>query len=327
MKLIRYTVLIVSFFLSGTGCHTARSVSPNPAYRVFVWDANNLHSVKQKIRQGDAFFNRAFRQLKQEGEEALKTAPFSVMNKTEIPPSGDKHDYMSFAPYWWPNPDAEGGLPYIRKDGERNATTRDQQTDRGQLGGLCDAVEALALCYYFTDDPRYAKQAAILLRTWFLNENTRMNPNLNYAQGIPGLNTGRCFGVIETSHMVSLVDSVGILQHSSYWTEIDQNALQQWFRHYLKWLTTSPLALEESQTLNNHSTWYDVQTTVFALYVEDIALARKILEQSARKDIQAKIEPDGSQPEELSRTKSYGYSLMNLRGSFVLARLDRKSVV
>src|SRR5438034_4836905 len=43
------------------------------------------------------------------------------VQKDATPTSGDKHDYMSQAPYFWPNPDATHHLPYIRRDGERNA--------------------------------------------------------------------------------------------------------------------------------------------------------------------------------------------------------------
>ena len=189
---------------------------------------------------------------------------------------------------------------------------------------MCDAVETLALCYYFTDEPKYAERAALLLRTWFLDEDTQMNPNLNFGQAVPGQSTGRCYGIIETSHMISLVDCARIMTGSPHWTQKDDSGLQDWFRQYVQWLTTSELGLEESRARNNHSTWYDAQTAAFAIYVGDTVLAERILRQSANKHIDAKIEPDGSQPKELVRTKAFGYSTMNLRGTFVLARLGEQ---
>ena len=52
------------------------------------------------------------------GDLSLSDGPWSVMDKQHVPPSGDKHDYMSLGPYWWPDPDKPDGLPYIRRDGE-----------------------------------------------------------------------------------------------------------------------------------------------------------------------------------------------------------------
>jgi hypothetical protein len=39
---------------------------------------------------------------------------------------------MSLAPYWWPDPKSPNGLPYIRRDGERNPEIK-QITDHAQL--------------------------------------------------------------------------------------------------------------------------------------------------------------------------------------------------
>lgn len=289
--------------------------------RLFVWDINNLQQVKQKIHQKDPFFTAAFEVLREEAKQALTAGPFSVMNKTLVPPSGDKHDYMSLAPYFWPNPDTPDGLPYIRKDGQRNPQSLDSKRDRRQLGQFCDSVEVLSLCYFFTDDPVYAEQAAKLVRTWFLDEATKMNPNLNFGQAVLGSSDGRCYGIIETAGFIGIVDSIGLIQNSLFWTSADQQMLVQWFRDYLSWLTSHPLGIEESRTKNNHSTWYDAQAAAYALFVNNQSLAEQILANAFRKHIAAKIEPDGRQPQELTRTKSYGYSVMNLRGTFVLARL------
>ncbi|HOK96058.1 MAG TPA: alginate lyase family protein [Anaerohalosphaeraceae bacterium] len=303
-------------------CSASAADKPNwSSARLWVWDINCLQQIKQKIRQQDPFFTAAFEILQKEGKQALTAGPFSVMNKTLVPPSGDKHDYMSLAPYFWPNPDTPDGLPYIRKDGQRNPQSLDSKRDRRQLGQLCDAVEVLSLCYYYTDDPMYAERAAMLVRTWFLDEATKMNPNLNFGQAVLGSSDGRCYGIIETAGFIGIVDSVGLIQNSPFWTAADQQKLVQWFTDYLTWLTSHPLGLEESQTKNNHSTWYDAQAAAFALFVGNRPLAQQILALASQKHIAAKIEPDGRQPHELTRTKSYGYSVMNLRGTFVLARL------
>src|SRR5207302_773663 len=83
--------------------------------------------------------------------------------KRRVPPSGDKHDYVSMGPYWWPNPAKRGGLPYVRRDGERNPEMRDDY-DAPRLAATTGAVTTLGLAYYFTDDEKYARRAALLLR-------------------------------------------------------------------------------------------------------------------------------------------------------------------
>lgn len=123
-------------------------------------------------------------------EKHLESGPFSVVNKKQLPPSGDIHDYTSMGPYWWPDPDKEDGLPYIRRDGEINPEYYDYK-DKEDLGKLMVSLSALAEGYYFIGNEAFASHAVWLIRTWFLNSDTKMNPNLEYAQRIPGRTEGR----------------------------------------------------------------------------------------------------------------------------------------
>ena len=69
---------------------------------------------------------------------------------------------MSLGPYWWPDPNKPDGLPYIRRDGERNPEISSDY-DAPRFGALTGAVTTLALAYYFSDDEKYAARAALLL--------------------------------------------------------------------------------------------------------------------------------------------------------------------
>jgi hypothetical protein len=283
-------------------------------------DAKSLPVMRQRLRAGDTNLAPALARLKQDAQEDLAAGPISVVNKRVIPPSGDKHDYMSQAPYFWPNPDTTNGLPYIRRDGERNPEIN-QITDHRAVDQLTEKTETLALAWYFTGDEACAAKGAELLRVFFFDPATRMNPNLRFAQAIPGVNTGRGIGIIESRGFTRVVDAAGLLAGAKSWTGADQSQLQNWFTQYLTWMRQSENGRAEAAAKNNHGTYYDIQAASFAFFVGQTNLAAEILAAAREKRIAVQIEPDGRQPLELVRTRSWSYSQGNLEGLMQLARL------
>lgn len=290
--------------------------------RVYVLRAEELGQARKQLRNGDSRLKPALEKLLHEADEALEAGPFSVMDKSRTPPSGDKHDYMSMGPYWWPDSTKPDGLPYIRRDGERNPESG-QGYDRPRLGALVGAVERLALAYFFTDEEPYAEHATRLLRAWFLDPRTRMNPHLEFGQAIPGRVDGRGIGIIETRSFAGVVDAIGLIEQSRSWTGPDQQGMRAWMAAYLDWLLNSEHGKDEQDEHNNHGTWYDVQVASLALFTGDERLARDVLEGSKSARFDQHILPDGRQPHELARTRSLSYSVMNLEGLCQLAELGR----
>jgi hypothetical protein len=244
---------------------------------------------------------------------------YSVMHKKQIPPSGDKHDYMSIGPYWWPDPSKPNGLPYIRRDGERNQEYY-LITDSDEMDKVEDEAEILALAYYFTKDERYAEFASKIIKTWFLDKETRQNPNLNFGQGIPGINTGRGIGLIETRGLNKVIDAAILLQNSKSWSKENHEDLKKWFSDFLIWMIESQLGIDEADEHNNHGTHYDTQILSYALFLGKLDLAKSQID-TTKKRMLSQLKPDGSQPFELERTTSWGYVNMNLMGFFHNARL------
>jgi hypothetical protein len=154
-----------------------------------------------------------------------------------------------------------------------------------------------------------------------------MNPNLNFAQAIPGKTAGRGTGIIDTVGLIGLVDAIGLLRGSSSWSDEDQRGMVAWFEAYLNWLLTSRNGKDEAAAANNHGTWYDAQVACYALFVGRDDLAKRTIEAARTRRIDPEIKPDGSMPLELARTNSLSYSAYNLTAFFNLARLGEHAGV
>ena len=295
-----------------------------PRSRLLLMKYDVLRAVKEQLAAEEEIILPAMLRLRREADKALTLKPLSVVYKKNIPPSGDKHDYISLGRYWWPNPATPDGLPYIRRDGEVNPETEQQEKyDRKTLGLMVQAVATLALAYFFFEREAYARKASTLLRTWFLDPETRMNPNLNYAQLIPGRVTGRGTGLIDTRGFVLAIDAAQLLLGTDEWSLWEHRALQNWFKAYLDWLLNSKHGRDEAAAANNHGTMYDFQVAAYALFTGETALARQTIVASRERRIAVQIEPDGRQPLELVRTKALDYSVMNLTGLLNLAQLGQ----
>src|SRR5882724_9172982 len=324
MRMITRLILCCLLVSSGNGLSATFCLSQSgpsiTTLRVFLLDGKQIQITRQRIHDGDKTLIPALNKLEADAKKVLGEGAYSVTSKEIAPPSGDKHDYMSQAPYFWRNPNTPNGLPYIRKDGERNPEIN-KITDHQTMDKMVSGTQTLALAYYFKGDEVYAAKAAQLLRAWFFDPATKMNPNLQYAQFIPGVNTGRGIGLIETRGLTRVVDAVGLLAGSKSWTEADQHALQDWYGKFLQWMLESKNGRDEAAAKNNHGTYYDLQVASFALFLGKKDLAAGVLQEARQKRIALQVEPDGRQPLETERTKGWSYSVGNLDGLMSLAKL------
>ena len=300
-------------------CVSAHAAAKTPRY--FGARPGALVEVKERLAKQDPALEPALKELLKDADKALKVQPPSVTQKPKPAPSGSKHDYMTAAPYYWPDPSKPDGIPYLRKDGKVNPEVRTDAYDHQRLGTMTKTVETLALAYDLTGNEDYAAHAAKCLRVWFLDPATRMNPHLTFAQAVPGKNTGRAAGVLEGRSLVSAGDAAGLIRGSKSWPAEDHKVLMKWMGDYLDWLMTSEIGRDEGDATNNHGTFYDVQVIGLALVLNRKNLAKETAEAAKQKRIAAQIEPDGRQPRELTRATSFGYSRFNLSALFALATL------
>ena len=286
--------------------------------KVFLVKAERLAEIKARIKAGNAQAKEWKDKLVHDANKQLDARAVSVMDKKQFPPSGDKHDYMSMAPYFWPDPANPTG-PYIRHDGVRNPEIQDIN-DHKAVDDLEKAVKCLSLAYYLTDDEAYAKKASSFLHVFFLDDATKMNPNMKYAQAIKGVNDGRGTGILDTRSFADIVSAVGLLEGSKAWTERDNEQLRGWFTQYLAWMMDSKNGHDERNAKNNHGIWFDTQIIAIGLYLDKTDFVKDYLKSTlARIDVQQ--ETDGRQPLELARTTALGYSTFCLTAWFTAANL------
>lgn len=287
---------------------------------VITLDFKSLILSKVKIKEKSSELMPAYNNLIGLCNKNLSFGPYSVMDKKDFPPSGDKHDYMSLAPYWWPDPNTKEGIPYIRKDGEVNPEVNNYP-DKENMPRVCEKVYELSLGFYFSDNEIYATKAAQLIRVWFLDSATKMNPNVNYGQAVKGIYEGRAEGLIDTRHFIYLLNGVKLLNASKGWTKKDNDALKKWFRTYYHWMNNSKNGVDEKNSLNNHGVWYDAQSLAITNYLDSLDESKKIINRALGR-LKEEMDSNGAFPQELARTNSLHYSIFVLNAFESIAQLS-----
>ncbi|MDD4921611.1 MAG: alginate lyase family protein [Bacteroidales bacterium] len=277
-----------------------------------IWNIQHLQNVKTGIKENKPVYRDSYKMLVKNANAELTKPNPTVMDKPKAAISGDKHDYISLARYFWPNPATRDSMPYISRDGESNPELN--LYDRNRLGNMCNSVCNLSLAYYFTGDKAYSKKAVSILRTWFLDPKTKVNPNLKYSQVARGHDgdNGRPSGLIDTYSYIGLLDAITLLDLSDQIPQQDLTEIKAWFRELTKWMQTAENGIKDDQATNNHSIAYDVQVAMFARFAGNEDVARKVINAFPERRLAAQIKPDGSQPRELTRTIAFHYSVYNI---------------
>jgi len=256
---------------------------------------------------------------------AIAHGTFSVLDKTGCAPSGDRQDYWHPAPYWWPNPDSPDGMPYIHREGERRPGTElygpgSEEFDRSNLQRMTEGATVCALAWAATGERRYAEHGGALIRRWFIDPDSRMNPNMRFAQAQSRAvdDERNRFGIIELRELPVLLDAARLMERAGCLAATDRAALREWLTAYRDWLFTSKQAVAECRRPNNHGTFFDLQMAAIAAYLGDASLLNATFRR-CRVRINLQFEADGAQPQELRRLNSLHYCCFNLQAWISLA--------
>ena len=240
-------------------------------------------------------------------DQALEMRPPAITDSIATNSAGGPHDFFSQADYAWPNPTNANGLPYISRDGESNPNVFSDH--RMAMRHMKDAVAALAAAYAITEDDKYARKANDFLRVFFLDDATKMNPHLQYAQAVLGLHTGEPYGVIDTLHLTELAVAIPYLERSPVFDPTVDRGVKQWFTDYSHWMMTSTNGIKEMTNPNNHSMAYFVQLASFSKFTGDTNTFQFCQQRFKEVLLPGQMTNNGSFPRELKRTKPYGYSI------------------
>ncbi len=232
--------------------------------------------------------------------------------------AGGIHDFYSEGDYWWPDTVNPEG-PYIRRDGETNP--ENFVAHRHAMIRFSMLVGNLTSAYLLTQDKKYIDAALTHIRAWFIDPETKMNPSLLYAQAIKGITTGRGIGIIDTIHLIEVVQSLLQMEKHGLLSEEDMEGTKRWFSEYVTWLTTHPYGIDEREAENNHGTCWVTQVAMFAKYTGDKNILQLCADRYRNILLPDQMAIDGSFPRELQRTKPYGYSLFNLDAMAAICRI------
>jgi len=241
---------------------------------------------------------------------AHKYVPQAPLTITAFPAArsaGGLHDFYSQADYFWPNPNDPDG-PYINRDGKSNPENFDEH--RKRMVALSIQMPALTAAWLLTGERNYAVAACDHLRAWFVTPETRMNPNLQFAQAVQGVSTGRSYGIIDTLHLVEVARAASFLTPKILSPQ-DSRAVRSWFSSYVDWLSNSEHGTQERDAKNNHAMCWALQVAEFARLVGNRSVQSDVYRRYREILLPNQEAIDGSFPQELARTKPYSYSIFN----------------
>jgi hypothetical protein len=289
-------------------CWVLFAVMANSQFRSAVMDDNNTAAISTSDYKSEAI-KVLRKQILEQAAWAMRQQPITVTAESSPRSAGGKHDFFSEGDYWWPNPQYPDS-PYVQRDGMTNPDNF--VAHRHAMIRLSQIVGALASAYKITGDEKYIVQALRHCKAWFVDTATMMNPNLQYAQAIKGRFTGRGIGIIDTIQLMEVVQGLLVMENAKTMDHQALEAIRRWFEEYLQWLTTHPYGKDEMNATNNHGTCWAMQTAAFARFTHNEKLMSFCRDRFKNVFLPNQLAADGSFPQELRRTKPYGYSIFNL---------------
>ncbi|MGD6778621.1 alginate lyase family protein [Sutcliffiella horikoshii] len=300
-------------------------VHPENVPDTMLLKGDHIAGIKELVRRRNDSIMGAIDGLRKQADLLMHLNDVSVIEKSEVPQGISKNDYLSYAKYWWPNPESSNGLPYIRKDGEVNPECYSENSDLNRLETFSNSTFLLALTAYFTGERTYASKARNLVKVWIMDPVTRQNPNFEYAQLIKGANNQRYAGLVESRRLIYVCEAIKILEHLNYLTSEEVSICKKWYSDLLDWFLTSKQGINARKSKNNIGFWTDLQKVVFAHFCDRQEIANETLSNCVLPRMEEQIDPSGKMDKELERSKPYDYVAFTLLALAELYSVSEKT--
>ena len=264
--------------------------------------------LRLELVRNDSHYLDIRKEIVKRAERYASMTPLVITQKKKTL-APDHHYYFSISPYWWYD---KNGKKYIRKDGERNP--KNEEYDNQKLVQLSRRLKYLSVGYYLTGDSKLFDAYVRQVRVWFVDEATKMYPNFEYAKVIPGKNgnKGSSAGLIDGYCLNDVIESFRLVSSLRDAPLDIEKPLKTWFGDLGYWLIHSWNGKKTGQAVANSSISYDVILANISLFVGFKETYAQISSSFRKRRLLAQIAEDGRQPEELTRTKAYSYSIYNL---------------
>ena len=268
----------------------------------------NIELLK-KLRHSYLYNNEDLSLFLNKADIIVSSIPVTVQDKDKSF-STNPHDYCSISRYAWPsNTDPS---VYIIRDGETNSEWN--LYDLPKLETLSSRLKYLSAAYYITHKRQYYDAFSKHLKAWFLDAETCMHPNMEYAQVHPGKNNnkGMPYGLVDVNRFTPIIESICLLQSVKRLDKKTRRGMEQWFSELLCWVLNSEQWEVESKGNNNIIASLYVVLVEMARYTGDKETMQKLSLEYKEKVLDVQIDDAGRQPAELRRTIGFGYSVSNL---------------
>ena len=290
---------------------------PDARPLVSIWNYDNMLKIRKDLMNHDSQYKPAAEALISEARTILAQTPPSILDRPAdiMIFSDDPHDFVSISKYCWPADENDHSvMPWVMKDGYINYDEYNKYDTERQTK-MVSNVRTLSLAYFFSGDEVFAQKAVDHIKAWFINPDSRVNPNYDYGQVIPGVNNnkGNTAGVIQGQILVEMLAGVSLIRGSQAYTQEVDRGLKKWVSEMYEWMTTAPIAVKEDVAANNHSVAYDQSLLAYCMFTGNHTKISEILAAFPARRIFAQIEPDGQQPQETRRTLGYHYSYYNVK--------------
>ncbi len=323
MKLKRILLTALSVVVCASAVAAKKSKAPKSAEKrpaVCVWNYDQMVAAREDIRKkGDASTYKAnYDVLIASADKLLDAKPTTVMDNDDkrlVKPEtmgASKHDFLNTSKYVWP--DGKGWLKY---DETQGVNTDWRNYSVSGLGPMVNRIKTLGLAYYFSGDEKYAAKAVEFARVWYLDPETKMNPNYQYGvvrpvNGKPGEYVTGPAGVINCHSHTYVMAGLSLIRGSKAYTPEFDKGMKEWVSQLYDWMLNHEYGKAEDRSKGNHAVAYDQVMLSFALFVGNDAEAKRIVDSFPEKRIFKQIEPNGEMAQETRRESGFHYSNYNL---------------